>query len=417
MNEDLDKIYDDAIKATYTKIKRSMPYTARKLALILWAANKEYWKKRTEKIDDILEAALLKQSITVTTPYITAGKWLSDNIRRIKAEYTASFHLSGAEADRLLKNVKFDKTFMDNLKVMASMTADETQKELILATISAPAYQFRIEREEAIYKQAQETMKNIAQSEIASDRAFLQSQIERENSFLADELAKGTPAEMVLKDIEARATGQPSPIGQTETGLFTETTQKGIISSFSTANEQLLEDLGKRKYDGKSFSERIWSNTDDLANDVKELLLKAELTGAGETWISRELQKRYGVSAYQARRLVRTESSYTVNQLRLKQYQEQGYQEYMYVAMRDESLCEVCGALDGKVFKVKDAVVGVNYPYMHPFCRCTTVSAQSQLMTEEEARESVNEMIDNALSALPPVPDGVNEIDWILQHT
>lgn len=47
--------------------------------------------------------------------------------------------------------------------------------------------------------------------------------------------------------------------------------------------------------------------------------------------------------------------------------------EYEYVATLDSRTCEVCAALDGKHFKLKDAQAGVNYPPMHPNDRCTTV--------------------------------------------
>lgn len=39
--------------------------------------------------------------------------------------------------------------------------------------------------------------------------------------------------------------------------------------------------------------------------------------------------------------------------------------------------CEECGALDGKIFPVTEAKVGVNYPPLHPNDRCTTVTAMS----------------------------------------
>ncbi|MBQ2669359.1 MAG: hypothetical protein IJG06_01115, partial [Clostridia bacterium] len=38
----------------------------------------------------------------------------------------------------------------------------------------------------------------------------------------------------------------------------------------------------------------------------------------------------------------------------------------------DYATCETCQPLDGMVFKVSEAKEGVNYPVMHPRCRCTT---------------------------------------------
>lgn len=49
-----------------------------------------------------------------------------------------------------------------------------------------------------------------------------------------------------------------------------------------------------------------------------------------------------------------------------------GIEQYKYLATLDERTCETCSPLDGKIFYIKDAVEGVNYPSMHPHCRCTT---------------------------------------------
>ena len=38
-----------------------------------------------------------------------------------------------------------------------------------------------------------------------------------------------------------------------------------------------------------------------------------------------------------------------------------------------ERTCEVCGGLDGQRFKLTDIQYGVNFPPVHPNCRCTTV--------------------------------------------
>ena len=54
-------------------------------------------------------------------------------------------------------------------------------------------------------------------------------------------------------------------------------------------------------------------------------------------------------------------------------YKEAGVAEYEYMAAVNERTCDTCGALDGRRFKVDDAEPGVNYPPIHPNCRCTTV--------------------------------------------
>lgn len=38
----------------------------------------------------------------------------------------------------------------------------------------------------------------------------------------------------------------------------------------------------------------------------------------------------------------------------------------------------ICQSLDGKIFFLKDRLVGKNYPPMHPWCRSTTIAFVSQ---------------------------------------
>ena len=55
----------------------------------------------------------------------------------------------------------------------------------------------------------------------------------------------------------------------------------------------------------------------------------------------------------------------------LKELGEDG--EYKYVAKIDKKTSKICHSLNGKVFKVKDMIPGINATPMHPWCRSTTV--------------------------------------------
>lgn len=45
---------------------------------------------------------------------------------------------------------------------------------------------------------------------------------------------------------------------------------------------------------------------------------------------------------------------------------------YRYIACLDKKTCKICGKLDRQVFKVSEIIPGVNYPPIHPGCRCVT---------------------------------------------
>lgn len=57
----------------------------------------------------------------------------------------------------------------------------------------------------------------------------------------------------------------------------------------------------------------------------------------------------------------------------LLELKEAGIEKYEFLASLDSKTCSICGKLDGKSFKLEDAVIGVNCPPMHNSCRCCTV--------------------------------------------
>ena len=54
-------------------------------------------------------------------------------------------------------------------------------------------------------------------------------------------------------------------------------------------------------------------------------------------------------------------------------YKEEGIEQYQYLATLEAHTCEECAHLDEKIFDLKDKVEGLNYPIIHPYCRCTTM--------------------------------------------
>ena len=147
----------------------------------------------------------------------------------------------------------------------------------------------------------------------------------------------------------------------------------GTPSSFSVLDTKSVDRVLNAKFQGKNFSERIWGNTDILAKQLKEKLAVAIATGQSLEKTSRDIRERFGVSKYYADRLIRTESNYFHNMATLDSYKAMGIEEFQFVATLDMRTSEVCQHADGQIFKVKDAIVGVNVPPLHPNCRSTIV--------------------------------------------
>ena len=86
------------------------------------------------------------------------------------------------------------------------------------------------------------------------------------------------------------------------------------------------------------------------------------------------LSERNDIRLAEAQRLVRTEANNVHNQSDLQFYKDSGYAKYEFVATLDMHTSDICKKLDGQVFNTDEAVVGQNFPPMHPNCRSTTIA-------------------------------------------
>lgn len=164
-------------------------------------------------------------------------------------------------------------------------------------------------------------------------------------------------------------------------------TAKGIghTPAFSLLNKDAVDKVLQAKNYGKNFSERIWGRSKKLGDELQQIIGTAIATGQSPAKTMRLLRDRFDVSASAAERLIRTETNYYENQAELDAYKEMGVEEYQFVATIDTRTSEICQHLDHKVYKVKDAQVGVNAPPMHPNCR-STVTAYFGKEWEPEVR-------------------------------
>ena len=141
--------------------------------------------------------------------------------------------------------------------------------------------------------------------------------------------------------------------------------------AFTTLDTSLVEQMINSIWcaDGKSWSSRIWTNTERLAETLNEHLIHCVATGAQPGELKKLLQNDFGVSYSAADSLVRTEMSHIQTQAAQKRYTDYGITEVEVLADEDERRCEVCGKLHEKRFPI-----GSQMPVpAHPRCRCTII--------------------------------------------
>ena len=162
-------------------------------------------------------------------------------------------------------------------------------------------------------------------------------------------------------------------------------------AAFDLIPESRVKAILSTNWSGQMFSERVWDNTNALADGLKHDMLVGIMAGKSEQHMADDIMNRCGVGAFEARRLVRTETTCVANMAELYGYKELDIDEYEFSACLDSRTSDLCRELDGKVFKRNSAQAGVNLPPMHPFCRSTTLPV---LPSEEDLDKELAELGD-----------------------
>lgn len=142
-----------------------------------------------------------------------------------------------------------------------------------------------------------------------------------------------------------------------------------------------------------SYSQRIWDNTETLASYVAQDMSKALARGDSYQRIAKALEKRFvDVPQSSLMRLVYTEGTYVSRMAQVEELKREGFDSYTIEVVHDGRTCEQCHGVEGKTFRFEDMQVGVNFPPLHPYCRCQIAPAVEdwdawQQKQEELARQ------------------------------
>lgn len=145
--------------------------------------------------------------------------------------------------------------------------------------------------------------------------------------------------------------------------------------AFNTISKEAAQQMINQIWvaDGKSWSQRIWEDTERLAETLNENLIHCVVAGKKTTELKNILQERFNVSYNRADVLVRTEVAHIQTQAAKQRYEDYGLRYYQFYADPDERTCSECKDLHNKKFLYADMKPGVNAPPMHPRDRCCIV--------------------------------------------
>jgi SPP1 gp7 family putative phage head morphogenesis protein len=300
--------------------------------------NAEYWAERAEQVLLEAERNTEKYLVQIDAIYREIADEIDRKIKKIFDTYRAG--MPKEDASKWL-NRDIPRTKYEALQNDLARVQDERLKKQILMRLNAPAYRYRITRWEYIKQQIAVKLSVAADAE----------------KRISTECYRNTVSQSYLHTMYE--------------------IQKGIEIGFSIAllPDKTIDRLLSSKWHGRNFSTSIWQNRGKVANAAAQVLKKGILSGASIQEMSKDLMGRtYTQSMYNATRLIRTEVNYFSGQGALESYKEAEIDQYEFIATLDRRTSQICREHDGRMYRRKDATVGVNYPPMHPYCRSTTAA-------------------------------------------
>lgn len=298
--------------------------------------NIKYWEMREARnmYKDMQLAEDCAKELSVI--YSKAAIYTAKQIEGIFNRFASKHHLTREEAINLLSEAD-SRNFEKLLEAYKNKTG--AQKREVLAELEAPAYKNRMKRLDDIDKSINRLINAVASKERDAIDKTMRKVYESSYHHAVYEAARMSGLDL-----------QTGPI-----------------------DEGALETILKKKWSGQNYSERVWNNTQKVADALKEEFMIGALTGKTEKEMTDSINEQFLSGRNKARRLVRTESSYIHNEAHFQAYKDYGIEEYRFVATLDLRTSQICRERDGSVYRVNDKKIGVNAPPMHPWCRSTTI--------------------------------------------
>ena len=292
-------------------------------------SNEEYWTKR--------EAYKLKKGLKdlkkiekeLVNEYKKAMNEIGKEISNLFYKYAKDNNLSYSDARKHLNSSEF-KEFKRDLKSYMKLI-EETGDEELLLELNTLAMKSRITRLEEIFYQCGKYINEIYESTNKRLQIAYSSTI-KDNYY------------QTIYDIHKAI---------------------GVGASFSYIDNDMIKEILAFPWSGRHYSQRLWTNRTKLKNAMVEELTQMLIQGKGVKETSRALSKRLDADLKNCIRLIHTEHSYFMETASQKAYDELDIDKYKILATLDKRTSKICQDLDGEVFNVKDAIVGVNMPPFH----------------------------------------------------
>ncbi|HGA1219740.1 minor capsid protein [Streptococcus suis] len=335
--------------------------------------NQKYWEKRkaqrmVQEMDKAEQTAKQLDEI-----HKLASRHITSKIDQIFESYRRDHGLTEDEARRVLDNVK-NLSDIRELKLALQNTTDSEEIRQLLILLDLAPYASRIERYEALQREVDNLPTRLYKAENEASRAFY-------DEFIPDAYYHS---------------------------VFDLQQQSGVAFAFNRIDPEEIRAIQQTPWLGANYSERIWGNTQALASELQKQLAVSLLTGRSAHETAEVIEAQFGKGSQNARRLIRTETSYFHAEMEAKAYEEADVEYYRFLATLDLRTSSICREHDGKIYKVSERITGKNYPPIHPWCRSDTIASDDSEWLAKATRSARDPVTGKTIQ----VPANMTYKDW-----
>lgn len=337
-----------------------------------------YWELRAIQEEEQLKQDSIKVEATVRNAYLKAQSYLTGEVKKIYQRYLNKTDKSEAEVKQTL-NTSIEPSELVKLKQLAKDISNPQLKTESQNYLTGLAVKHRITRLEDLKAKSYLVSKQVANVQLDKQTDFYVDTIHDayNKAYAETEINNSINGVRATNDGKYKSWAVQDgklvhELIDSESGKVLDTIkvkENEPMTEFKELSTKYVRNILDKDWKGSNYSKRIWNDTELLAKRLEELFTVEAMTGMSEQEMIKAISKEFDTSIYVSRRLIRTEANYMANQAKLKSWLAHGVDKYAIVAVLDFKTSEICQHEDGKVYKVKDAVVSINYPPLHVFCR------------------------------------------------
>ena len=313
----------------------------------------EYWKRRME----LLEEAMLKKGedylVDLDDQYRKASAKIEREISKWYNRFAVNNEITMLEAKKILTTLEL-KEFKWDVEDYIKYGMENAKNKLWMKELENASARVHVSRLEALKLQMQQQVEVLYGNQTDDIDELLRDIYSEDYYHTAYEIQKGFNVGYDLQAININ---------------------------------QLTKVISKPwTMDGKTFSDRLWTNKQLLVGNLQTYLTQSVITGKSPGEIIRTISDQLNVDKKKAGRLVMTESAAFASAGQRDAYIDLDVERYEIVATLDLNTSNICQGLDGKICDMADFQIGVTANPFHPNCRSTTIPYFDDNFGERAAR-------------------------------